>query len=353
MTETVHKIKKKKTKHSGTALLCIGIGFFLLICITGVYLVRITNGIPAPVLGDDTISFTGHDGSGKVVEDFHPERLLLDTIDHKISVEKEEGRTTAVLQQLKKDIVCGFDRSSNLSNGDVITYACTIDSKLARDAGLKITDTQKSYRVEGLAAYTHIDPFANLTSTWDLSNEQPVLTIIPPASIDPSLITYTCEYDPNTGLYTIHAQAEEAKLQEAGILLTSTTTTYDPGPAPVLVNKVKELSSDEVESLWSQASSLLQDELTGCNHILHGTDDTLTINDFTQDTIRSRHGTFQITFQLQTEGSKWADNPFFHTNVSYNGKIWRNNGQITFITQDKHSCTVEGPFGLYDMPIQN
>ena len=345
----IKKIKKQKHKTSGTAVACIFAGLFLFICIAGVLIIRIITGTPAPALNETKPAYIGHNGSGTIVEGFCPEQRLFDAIDAKIATNEKEGRSAALLHKVKNDIVCGFDRSTGLSNGDVITYACTVDINMARDAGLKITDTQKSYRVEGLPAVTNIDPFQNMTHSWDMNGDEATLQIIPNPSIDTSLITYTVEQDPESGLYRIHAKADEENLLKAGIRLTATETTYDPGPAPQKIQRARELSKEEEQILYEKASTLLQAELETCGNTLQGQDDTITVTDFTPDGIRGRSGELEVEFKLTTEGSRWANNPFSTTKATYTGSVWRTSDGIAFLSDTAHTCTVTGPFGIYNM----
>ena len=135
-------LTKRKKKHFSTAsVVALTTGGMLVVIMICFVQYRQYAGIPLHVLDDSSIAFSGYNGNGVVKDGFHPEQAMLDKLSLTIEQKDASGESTIYLSQLKDSIVCGFNKDSGLSNDEVITYSCTIDKELARNAGYQLVNS--------------------------------------------------------------------------------------------------------------------------------------------------------------------------------------------------------------------
>lgn len=345
--QTHFPLTKRKKKHfSSASVVALTTGSLLIVIVFCFMQYRQYAGIPLHVLDDSSIAFSGYNGNGTVQDDFHPEQAMLDKLSLTIEQKDASGESTIYLSQLKDSIVCGFNKDSGLSNDEVITYSCTIDEELARNAGYQLVNTQKNYKVHGLADLTPVDPFAQVTAEWTMQDGIADMKLFIPDSLLSLGITYTWEAKDETTI-TLTADADTKQLEEAGYVLTTTTKDYVVGTKPVLITSLDELSVTETDSLIKEAESLLVQELETCGYALLHDEQTLVISGYEEGSLRESYDGFTITFTLIADNLPWYSR-FSDLSAEYSGTIYRGSDSLVhFANETTHSCTVGGFFSLY------
>lgn len=346
---------EKEKPHSGkirrrtppAVIAGVSLGMLLAVIGGGTALYQKIAGRRIAALDTSSAAFLGYSGSGTVDPDFRPEDTMLQTLEAEMEETASRGGSTVYQQKLIDSIVCGFDRSTGLSNDDVITYACTIDAGLARQAGYRFSDTQKSYRVQGLPEYEEIDPFRNVTAAWIWQNGQADLSLNVPQEFTDLGISYSWDYSGGSSV-TLRADADEETLRAAGIVLTAAETVVETGRKPQAVLSYDSLSEEEKQAIIAQASQLLEEELSQCGHVLQGSG-SVTVTGWDDGTLQQTGDGFTVSFTLRTDGRQWSS-WFSRYRVSYAGTVWRDStGSVHFSDTPSHACTVSGFFGQYSM----
>ena len=339
-------LTKRKKKHFSTAsVVALTTGGMLVVIMICFVQYRQYAGIPLHVLDDSSIAFSGYNGNGVVKDGFHPEQAMLDQLSLTIEQKDASGESTIYLSQLKDSIVCGFNKDSGLSNDEVITYSCTIDKELARNAGYQLVNTQKNYKVEGLAELTPVDPFLDVAATWTMQDGIADMHLTIPDNLLSLGITYTWEAKDETTI-TLTAAANTAQLQEAGYMLTATTKDYVVGTKPVLIETLDELSDTEIDTILAEAETLLVQELETCGYALAHDEQTLVISGYEEGNIRESYDGFTISFPLIADNLPWYSR-FSDLTAEFTGTIYRDSSSVLhFESRTKHSCSVDGFFSL-------
>lgn len=339
--------QKKNRKHlSNASVAAITAGIVLFVVAVCVYQYQNYNGTPLAILDDSTITFSGYNGNGVVGEDFHPEQAMLDKLSETIEQKDAAGESTIYLSQFKESIICGFNKDSALSNDEVITYSCTIDEDLARNAGYNPIDTQKNYKVEGLADLIPLDPFQDVTATWIMQDGIADIEITIPDTLQSFGITYTWDTKDETTI-TVTAIADEEQLAQNGYVLTSTTKDYPVGTKPVLITSMDELSDEEADSIIQEAEALLIQELETCGYALLHDEESLIISGYEEGRITEAYDGFTVSFSLTSDNLPWYSR-FSNLSAEFTGMVYRSSDSLVhFESNTKHGCTVGGFFSLY------
>lgn len=338
--------RKKKRHLSSASVAAMTAGIVLFVCIFAFYQYRQYAGTPLKVLDDSSITFSGYNGNGIVQDDFHPEQAMLDELSETIARKDAAGESTIYISQLKDSIICGFNKDQALSNDEVITYSCTIDEDLARNAGYHLVNTQKNYKVEGLANLTPVDPFIGVTAEWVMQDGAANLEINIPDNLQALGITYSSETRNETTI-TLTASANEEQLSDDGYVLAATSKDYVVGTKPSLITSLHELSDDETDMLISEAEKLLEQELETCGYTLLHDSRSLAISGFEEGRIEQSHDGFTVSFTLLTDNLPWYSR-FSSLYADFTGTVYRSSDStVHFSSSTKHSCTVGGFFSLY------
>lgn len=342
----IHIQKKPGKRLSTASAVAMTAGIFLFVLVFGIYQYRQYTGTPLNVLDDSVISFTGYNGAGTVTENFHPEQAMLEKLSETIAEKDAAGESTIYLSQLKDNIVCGFNKDSALSNDEVITYSCTIDEDIARNAGYHLVNTQKNYKVFGLSDLIPVDPFTDVSASWVMQNETADIQIVIPDNLQNLGIRYSWQPKDDTTI-TITASVDEQAFQEAGYVLTATSKDYVTGTKPVLIQSVDELTDAEIDAIVKEAEQLLVTELETCGYALLHDEETLTINSYEEGRLNSSYDGFTVSFTLNSDDVPWFSR-FNDLTAEFAGTIYRgSDASVHFQSNTKHSCTVGGFFSLY------
>lgn len=340
---------KKKKRFSPSSIAAVALGICILSAAGSYAVYEQIAGKPLSVLDDSRITFTGYSGSGSVSPSFHPEESAMTRLQQEIDEAESSGRTSLYLKQLKETIVCGFDRSSGLSNGDVVTYACTVDRNTAREAGFRADDTQKSYRVEGLPEYAEVDPFDGVTAEWIWKNGVADLHILVPENLQELGISITWLEEDSTHV-RLHTEADEQSMKENGILLTRTETVFETGRKPFQIESLAELNDSDLKNILQEASAALDSELAACGNTLNSSRKSITITGHDEGILRRTGDGFSVTFTLEAEddGSWFAWLSGYQ--AVFRGTVYRDSSGIAhFSPSSTHSCRIDGLLGNYTL----
>jgi len=105
-----------------------------------------------------SVSYTGYNGNGTAHVDFD-----FAAFEYSIMSQWKDGDTfekLAELTALEMTVTHTPTTAEQLSNGDSFTVTIEYDEDLAKDLGYRLTATEKTFTVEGLAEPIVIDPFA-------------------------------------------------------------------------------------------------------------------------------------------------------------------------------------------------
>lgn len=211
-----------------------------------------------------SVEFTGYDTVGKASVKLDEEKFLeavLKAKGKKIDKKKDINDYTwsdlvdllsVDTYDLLASIEADLDKEDYLSNGDEVTVTITYDEEDAKEAGIKIKDTEKKFTVEGLADIQEIDPFAELSVTYE--------------GIAPNVRVVLQNNATDDVLYYLSYQIEDEKTYyDEGDVVKVKISDYDVEDALLngykFTETEKEYTIDQVDRYQTQIAELTEENL--------------------------------------------------------------------------------------------
>jgi hypothetical protein len=178
-------------------------------------------------------AYYGEDGSGKAVLTVDQPGLLSAVYAAMaLSATPETGSDAAIrAAKIVAALSVSVTPEEALSNGDSVTVSGTVDEDALSGLGIGLSFTPHTDTVDGLEDTQQIDPFANITVSWEGYAPDITMSITQQNSTDVpwSWISYLTSG--NTGLsagstVTVTATAETATLERLGYRLSRTEQEY-------------------------------------------------------------------------------------------------------------------------------
>ncbi len=307
--------------------------------------------------------FAGYSSGGYLAEDFAPEENALKLLEEEVNERREKGRSTDDLEKLIRSVSCNFEKASGYSNNENLVYACTYDQQAAENAGIRFTNTMKTYTVSGLPEYAVLDVFSGVSADWVLSDSGLSIGISSPAEYRDMGITYSYSFEGeeyNGETVNIHAEFDQNVLMSYGYVVNDDEITWQLGPMPEAVSEAEMLSEEEKNLLIEELHTKLESEVAGCSNratlsAFTGTY-SIVINSIEKASIEKTViswfediPSFRITFDLSVS-SDFPIGDYTSFTASYTGRIYRmGDGSIRFLTNTVHACEFSGFFGAYSL----
>jgi uncharacterized Zn finger protein (UPF0148 family) len=174
--ENKTNVKEKLPKSKKTKFIIAGAAALLVLIIGIVTTILVVSSIKKTIHVEEFVyvDFYGGNGSG-MAEAYIDEYSFLDSVmdaagmkvNYEELLESEdliyENEEFLLIYDLYESIEFELDKDSGLSNGDSVTVTCTYDKAVTKQLGIKIKDTEVTFKVENLEELVDIDPFEYLT----------------------------------------------------------------------------------------------------------------------------------------------------------------------------------------------
>ncbi len=354
---------KKKLRIPAPAWFAAGCAVVLGAVLIGWHVRENILGEEVSLLDSSVPEFAGYSTGGYLAADFAPEAAALEHLRETVAQRQEKGRNTADLERLISSVSCGFDKASGYSNNENLTYACSYDQQAAEEAGIRLSNTVRTYTVSGLAEYAVLDVFSGVSADWQLSQDGLSIGIYAPQELRDMGISYSWSYGGdsyNGETVSIHAEFDQNVLMSYGYIVNNDEIVWTLGAMPEQITDAEALSEDERTVLRETVRAMLENELAGCSNRAALTAFTGTysieITGIEQAYIeRTGMGffddsnSFRISFDLDTN-SEFMLNDYGSFRASYTGQIYRMaDGSLRFLTNTVHACRFTGMFGTYSL----
>lgn len=294
--------------------------------------------------------FLGYDGNGTVQLPFHPEGETINKLKKARQELTRKNKDTSVMDTLISSINCSFSKTQNLSNGMVIRYICAYNHDAATNSKYNFQQTSKSYTVHGLQPLQELNPFKNLDTNWEISNNIPTL-VLQPNSICANLnIQYTYHYtSPTTAHVTIDYDANE--LSSKGFFIAKDLQDTD---ISFIRPDFSLVSLQKTEEIQNALNTYVSSDLSKCSTYTFGKE-LISAENPQLLTLQQKSNAIEATFSVENIYSTKYPN-MYHFTVSYEGEIYKDTlGNIVFFSNTRHSCRYEGFQQTYtiqkDVPI--
>ena len=312
------------------------VGIFLGIVLSCTLLFRAiylhTYGQTISLLDDQQITFVGTNGNG-TISTFKPESTALQQLKEDYRDKQRKKQDTTDLGTLIKSIDCSFSQSDYLSNGMVITYACTYNHDAAKQAKYNFTNTTKTYTVKNLKQVQQIDVFEDLQTEWSYDDDIPTLSITNSKYNDLD-ISYSYTLDSNASA-TVTASFNEDDLLQQGYQIKNTTKTIE-------IPKEQLYSSETIEAFFQSYTSKVSNDLAQCSSYSFGKEEINAYDPTYQSYSINEDGTVTVTYNIHNLYTDLYPSYYSFT-ISYTGYLYKDqNGTIIFSTNTNHACMYDG-----------
>ena len=278
------QMKKSDVKNIGKKqMFFIGLGIVVLIVmIVGISLYR-NRKVTIDLNDYITVEYKGYDTAGTAMAYWDMDALEADYGDKIRLNEKEVEKYNEDHKRISNDnpfqsmialcVVGGLDKNYDLTNGESINFIWYCDVELAEKlfyCNLKCED--KEYTVEGLEEVEQIDPFENLSVTYD--------GISPVGRVKDNCIStegayreiyYSITYPREDGNekvkngdeITVSASAQNAKelIKDYGVTLSPTEKTYTVEGLPEYVSSEGDLTEEVLAQLQTEVADKLTEKI--------------------------------------------------------------------------------------------
>ncbi len=365
------KRRKKKRKLRMPVAAIFGILLSLLAAggIAGLYFYENILGEQISLLDASMLSFDGYNGKGSVTAGFAPEKTAIKALEKKAQKLQEQGKDASNIYAFADSIVCGFNQSEALSNGDAITYACTYNADFAKAAHIRVVNDQKSYKVSGLADLRVLDPFEGVSADWVINGSGTDVSFSVPQLMKDLGISYRWSFGTESNTYNgeyIYAEADynSNTLADYGYVIENDTRELRMGAFPSVVTSITELSYEEQTALVAQVEEILKTELAACGQTYTLNGEPLTVKGYGSGYLSQNSVTvwyepetaFTVTFDLKMDNPRNGGffSNFYTYTTSYSGTIYRySDGTVQFKNRSNHGCYFGGYIGIYHVAHEN
>ena len=217
--------------------------------------------------------FEGYDGYGKATVTLDEEKLLkrvAEAIDGSKSKAKsafkKEGEKKYNPEESFYDVITWeVDKTEELKNGDEIKVKIKVDEDAAKEIGIKIEDSEKTFKVEGLKELTEVDPFAKVEVTFE--GNSPAISASYEDNGDDKFHEDCYVYfsfDKSSGIKSeekvvLNCSVDEETAMEAGYKLTQTSKEYTAPKTDSYVDSIDQISADTLTKLQGEAKKVVED----------------------------------------------------------------------------------------------
>lgn len=312
------------------------VGIFLGILLSCTLLFRAiylqTYGKTISLLDDQQIIFVGTNGNG-TISSFNPQSSSLKQLKEDYRDKQRKKQDTTDLGTLIKSIHCSFSQSDHLSNGMVITYACTYNHDAAKKSKYNFTNTTKTYTVKNLKQVQEIDVFDNLQTEWSYDDGIPSLSITNSKYNDLN-ISYSYSLDSNASA-TITASFKEDDLLQQGYHIKNTTKTIE-------IPKEQLYSSKTMETYFQAYTSTVSNDLSQCPSYSFGKEEINAYDPTYQSYSINEDGTVTVIYDIHNLYTDLYPTYYSFT-ITYTGYLYEDQyGTIIFSTNTNHACMYDG-----------
>ena len=312
------------------------VGIFLGIILSCTLLFRAiylhTYGKTISLLDDQQITFVGTNGNG-TISSFDPESSAIKQLKEEYRDKQRKKQDTSELGTLIKSIHCSFSQRDHLSNGMVITYACTYNHDAAKQTKYNFIDTSKSYTVKNLKQVQQIDVFNNLQTEWSYNDDIPTLSITNPTYSDLD-ISYSYTLDSSNSA-TITASFNEDNLLQQGYQVINTTKTIE-------IPNEQLYQSERITAYFQEYTSTVSNHLAQCSSYTFGKEEINAYNPTYQSYSINEDGTVTVIYNIHNLYTDLYP-AYYSFTISYTGYLYKDqNGTIIFSTNTKHACMYDG-----------
>lgn len=229
------------------------------------------------VLKDVTLSAEGYSSMADAKVDGNEQQGFNEALEN---IEKKNQTNSVQYQALTKiadEIECGWDgNDQNLSNDDVITYACKLSDtgeQLAKKYHYQLDDMSKSYTISGLEELQEVDLFDGVTVGFDADSKGMlnIMIEVPEDSLFQSTEYEYTDYDAQKHTVNVELAMNEEALAKKGYRPKDgmMQKTYTLDAQPVLVTHFSD--SDGSKAAADQAAKdLAEAEIKQCNPLKFG-----------------------------------------------------------------------------------
>ncbi len=312
------------------------VGIFLGIILSCTLLFRAiylhTYGKTISLLDDQQITFLGTNGNG-TISSFHPESTALKQLKDDYRNLQRNKKDTTNLGTLIKSIDCSFSQSNQLSNGMVITYACSYNHKAAKKAKYNFTNTTKTYIVKNLKQVQQIDVFDNLQTAWTYQDGIPSLSITNNQYSDLDIL-YSYTLDSNHSAI-ITASFNEEDLLKKGYQITYTSKTIE-------IPQLTLDSSETITSFFQEYETTVSNDLALCSSYSFGKEEINAYDPTFQSYTINDDGTITVIYNIHNLYTDLYPS-YYSFVISYTGYLYEGQNQtIIFSTNTHHTCMYDG-----------
>lgn len=272
-TEVINNIKSKKKINP---LVIAGIAG---VCLALVVVILFVTRKPTINLNDYlTVEVSGYDTRGTVSYDFDDEALKEDYGD---IIEKKMDKETLSkfgmnkyakfigVQGLIMNCIDGsFDKRSELSNGDTVTFSWECDDEVAQETfGVKLKYSDVEVEIEDLEVLDIVNPFEDVKVVFtgaEPNIEAEIVYENENAENDMfSLIVVPSKMLSNGDKVVLRLEnnyEEEYYTRKYGIFLTETSKEYIVENMPKYITEDRDLKAENVQNLLTEAKTMLKQE---------------------------------------------------------------------------------------------
>lgn len=342
--ETKTETPKEDKKFPLIPVICAAVGALVVIIV--VVCVVLSSGKSINILDNVDLVFEGYNGYGKPSFVLEDEELTLSLFEDTLEDLQEEYHNVCELQnpegeKCKKfeDKVYSFGVAlesieysyattndkpiDELSNGDTVTIKIDYDKDAFKQAGYKLSNTSKKYKVEGLKEPEEIDIFSCVEPKWQSSNGEYYISLVPSGEfpID-SIPCDVSEPDSNGDVIVTINRKELARNYGYTVSDENATKTLHVGSAPRRIDSLTDDNRAQVEAL---AVYVLNNYYVNkCGSNLYGNGDAELMDYPTENNITSisvSRGTINASFNIFTDrGNKYRKSISFEGYIDSNGE---------------------------------
>ena len=354
-TEQLSQFVKKNKK-------VIGISAGVLVVIVAVMIFILTRPLTVKLGDYITVSFSGYDTMGHASYHFDSEAFYQDyagKIAYQVINSGDLINDEVACEMLLQECVSGeLSKSTELSNGEEITFQWTCDDDAAReDFDVRLSYEDLNFVVEGLEEAETADPFADVEIVYSGIGPNGEASVV---NNSDASYAYDLDYvvEPSSGLsngdtITISlpwAETEEGQeyyLSTYGVIFSETEKTYTVEGLGAYVSALSQINEETMEEMRSRGEDALraeaaQDWLDGISldSINYIGSYLLTAKDTNQNS--SRNNMLYLIYQVQSSANFPEDG--FQESFSYYYTVRFDD----LIVMPDNTITVD--FGEYEVP---